>query len=185
MSVTESLNDGLEVKTDTMDLLKRGFNKTVELANEARKHWEEKTKNGGHLYRCNACGKSFKTEKSAKSHITKTDTCKSKNLGYKEITDVKIEADDRKLSSDQDEIMYKMKMAREATAEIRKSYADSRNPNGRKISVVDLNRCSPSGFEDMLKRTDTDILKKYISQRFHPSNSSRKYIAEKELKRRS
>ena len=181
----KNLNEGIEIKTDSMSALERGFEKTVELANEANKRWEEKREEGGFLFYCNACGKTLKTESAMKKHISKTDACNKKNLGYKTVTDIKIEAEDRKLSSDQDEIMYKMRMAREATADIRRAYADSRNPNGKKISVVDLNRCSPNGFEDMLKRADTDILKKYISQRFHPSNSSRKYIAEKELNRRS
>ena len=181
----KNLNEGIEFKTDSMSALERGFEKTVELANEANKRWEEKREEGGFLFYCNTCGKTLKTESAIKKHIEKTDACKKKNLGYKKVSNVKIEDSDRKLSSEQDLIMEKMKKAREATAEIRKEIADSRNPNGRKITVVDLNRCSPTGFENMLKRADTDILKKFISQRFHPSNSSRKFMAEKELSKRS
>ena len=109
MNGNENLNDGLEIKTDSMDLLRRGFEKTVELANEARKHWEDKISTGGKLYRCNACGKTLKTESAIKKHIEKTDSCKKKNLGYKKVSNVKIEDSDRKLSSEQDLIMEKMK----------------------------------------------------------------------------
>ena len=178
------VSENIEIETKTMSALEAGYEKTVALAEQARKNWEEKKEEGGVLYRCKACGKTLKSEKAIKKHIEKTEECLKKKMGFEEVTDVVINNEDRKLSSDHDSIMEKMRKAREATQEIREDYANSRNPNGRKISVVDLNRCSPSGFESMLSRTDTDIIKKFVSQTFHPSNASRKYIAEKELIKR-
>ena len=177
---TKPVNDDVLVESDSASKIEEGLERTLKMAEEKKKKFEEKKETATKSFMCNSCGFKSKTEQGIKRHISTSKTCK-KEKGYREVSNVEINEEDRKLG--EDTIAKAVVAAKKATEEIREIAKEEKA--GKKYTVVDLMRCPTVMLEKMLSETDTSEIKKFLSVRIHPSNASRKVFAEKELEKRS
>lgn len=186
---TGEVTDSVAVVSNSSDKLKAGFEKTLISADSTRQRIEETQKEEGTEIMCNSCGKKFTSMAGLKKHWSaKSNQCEE-SKGFREIPLRKISAEERALDGTEAQTPDKLspvdkaRLAAEATAELRASIA-GKGSNGNKITVTDLNRCPTMKLEEKLKQAEDGEIVKFIQQRFHPANASRKYLAEKELSNR-
>nr|DAQ92136.1 MAG TPA: C2H2 type zinc-finger protein [Caudoviricetes sp.] len=186
---TGESSDSVVIASNSSDKLKAGFEKTLISAESTKQRIEETQKEDGTEIMCNSCGKKFASMAGLKKHWSaKSNECEE-SKGYREIPLRKISPEERALDGTEAQTPDKLspvdkaRLAAEATAELRASIA-GKGSSGNKITVTDLNRCPTMKLEEKLKQTEDGEIVKFIQQRFHPANASRKYLAEKELSNR-
>ena len=175
MNDDKQMSEDVTTLSDSASKIAEGFKKTIQMADEAEKRFNEKKESAKKSFMCKTCRFESKTMKGMNAHFKKSKKCKG---DIEEITNIEIDTSDRKLGGDV--VGDAQKAAIEATRDIREEFSKSA-VNGKKITVVDLSRCPTAALETMLKKSDESEIKKFVSMRFHPSNASRKLMAEKEL----
>lgn len=182
-------SENVAISSKSSNKLMDGFQKTLMSAASTKQRIEEAKKDSGSELMCNSCGRKFKTVAGVKRHLSaKNGKCSAK-AGYREIPLKKITKEDRALDGTEAKNPNKLspaemsRLAAEATAELR-GVVNGRGGDGNKITSADLNRCPTVKLEDKLRQADSSEILKFASQRFHPANASRKYLAEKELEKR-
>lgn len=186
---TGESTDSVAITSNSSDKLKAGFEQTLISAESTKQRIEETQKEEGTKIMCNSCGKKFVSMAGLKKHWSaKNNKCKE-SKGFREVPLRKISPEERALDGTEAQAPDKLspvdkaRLAAEATAELRASIA-GKGSSGNKITVTDLNRCPTIKLEEKLKQTEEGEIVKFVQQRFHPANASRKFLAEKELSNR-
>lgn len=174
-------NDSLSISSDSHKKLMAGFNATMASTQKASKEKIEQEKVTEYI--CNSCNKKFASPHGMKIHwAAKSNKCESKK-GYSTSIAQKDVGEGEGLSKKGYSHSDMAKMASDSTAELRGSVV-GRGDDGNKVTVSDLGACPTIKLEDKLRQAGTAEIAKFVAQRFHPSNASRKYLAEKELEKR-
>lgn len=180
---TDAGDNTVIATSSSFEKLRSGFLRTKRESDSIRSKWEQKGEQAKTVFRCNGCMKKFKSLTGLKRHWSGKNNKCSKASGYEEVKDLEVSNDDRMQGSKEgSKIVEAQKAATEVAERMRKAAVKASTTNGGGITVKDL-LISPN-IESILRKAEVGTIKKFLQVRFSPGNASKKYLAEKELKRR-
>lgn len=169
--------------SNSMGALKDGLMKAKKIAEETRRKWQERLESAEMIFICNTCGRHFKSEFGVKKHWSgKNNKCdKEKGFRTERVADPK---DERRAFLGTGGRLSQMQNAAVMAANKLNNRNSGPTVDNSGVSIAHLEKTPTVKLEEALSKASIEEVQKFASQKFHPSNSSRKYIADKVLEKK-